>query len=274
MTVAVLFVTGFVSVVVVFVLERNEATRAFASAITTPLRILPTFNLGDGFIKLNKNYLLQEIRGTGEDVFDSAVAGAALRAMTISVPVFFVALLLVDAFSLPFIVSRVSEKFAVLNELRNQSDPDGSVTEEGEEEETRSAVAVAKNVWKSYAPASGYLGRLLSGLFWLIRWFRFALVAKDPPKDAGNKGQCRHAVRGVSVTLQQDEILAVVGSNGCGKSSLLGVLSGEIRPTHGSVALEKENRQLCFLPWLLLAQRSRIGLCPQVSRCTSFYERS
>lgn len=46
------------------------------------------------------------------------------------------------------------------------------------------------------------------------------------------------ALRGVDLTLRPGELLAVVGPNGAGKSSLLGCLSGAIRPTSGSVRIE------------------------------------
>lgn len=45
------------------------------------------------------------------------------------------------------------------------------------------------------------------------------------------------AVDGVDLTLSRGEFLVVFGPNGAGKSSLLGMLGGALRPTHGSVSV-------------------------------------
>ena len=43
---------------------------------------------------------------------------------------------------------------------------------------------------------------------------------------------------GVDITLQEGEVLGLLGRNGVGKSTLLRVLIGLLRPTHGSVSLD------------------------------------
>ncbi|MDT0203857.1 ABC transporter ATP-binding protein [Nocardioides sp. AE5] len=45
------------------------------------------------------------------------------------------------------------------------------------------------------------------------------------------------AIRGVSFTVEQDELFCVIGPNGAGKTSIFNVLSGVYRPQQGSVAL-------------------------------------
>lgn len=49
-----------------------------------------------------------------------------------------------------------------------------------------------------------------------------------------------NAVRGVSVTVGQGKITAVLGANGAGKTSLLSSISGLVRPVSGSVLLNGE----------------------------------
>ena len=47
-----------------------------------------------------------------------------------------------------------------------------------------------------------------------------------------------HAVRGVSIELAEGEIVAVLGANGAGKSSLLRAVLGLVRPAGGSVLFD------------------------------------
>lgn len=54
-------------------------------------------------------------------------------------------------------------------------------------------------------------------------------------QDAGRRFGDRDVVSGVSLTLRAGEVLGVVGPNGGGKSTLLLLLAGLLRPTSGSV---------------------------------------
>jgi ABC-type branched-subunit amino acid transport system ATPase component len=47
-----------------------------------------------------------------------------------------------------------------------------------------------------------------------------------------------HALRDVTVALDQGEILAVIGPNGSGKTTLINVISAVIRPTSGEVRMD------------------------------------
>ncbi|HSK88617.1 MAG TPA: ABC transporter ATP-binding protein [Anaerolineales bacterium] len=47
-----------------------------------------------------------------------------------------------------------------------------------------------------------------------------------------------HALKGVSFHLEQGEIVALIGANGAGKSTVLNTISGILRPQEGSVSFE------------------------------------
>lgn len=80
------------------------------------------------------------------------------------------------------------------------------------------------------------------------------------------------ALGGISMSVTQGEIVAVVGGSGCGKSTMLRVVSGLERPTHGRVTLDgaeiaapHEKIGIVFqeprlLPWLSVADNVGFGL--------------
>jgi branched-chain amino acid transport system ATP-binding protein len=47
-----------------------------------------------------------------------------------------------------------------------------------------------------------------------------------------------HALKGVSLTVDEGEIVTLIGSNGAGKSTTLRTISGLLRPRHGDVLLQ------------------------------------
>ena len=47
-----------------------------------------------------------------------------------------------------------------------------------------------------------------------------------------------HALSGVSLQVEEGEIVALIGANGAGKSTTLNTISGIVRPRHGSVRLD------------------------------------
>jgi branched-chain amino acid transport system ATP-binding protein len=49
-----------------------------------------------------------------------------------------------------------------------------------------------------------------------------------------------HALKGISVTVEQGEIVTLIGANGAGKSTTLKTISGLLRPRHGEITFEGE----------------------------------
>ncbi len=50
-----------------------------------------------------------------------------------------------------------------------------------------------------------------------------------------------HALKGVSLTVEQGEIVALIGANGAGKTTTLKTISGQIHPHQGEILLEGEH---------------------------------
>ena len=50
-----------------------------------------------------------------------------------------------------------------------------------------------------------------------------------------------HALRGVSLTVEEGEIVSLIGANGAGKTTTLRTITGLLQPRHGEVILEGEN---------------------------------
>jgi branched-chain amino acid transport system permease protein len=60
------------------------------------------------------------------------------------------------------------------------------------------------------------------------------VVASDVAKDFGGV----HALRGVSMSVSEGELVGLVGPNGSGKTTLVNLISGVFAPSSGSIALE------------------------------------
>jgi branched-chain amino acid transport system ATP-binding protein len=54
-----------------------------------------------------------------------------------------------------------------------------------------------------------------------------------------------HALKGVSMTVEQGEIVTLIGGNGAGKSTSLRTISGLLHPRQGAVTFQGENLQAC-----------------------------
>lgn len=71
------------------------------------------------------------------------------------------------------------------------------------------------------------------------------------------------AVNGVSLSIEQGEFVAIVGSSGSGKSTLLHMLGGVDRPTSGRVLIENEDIYQMNDDKLAIFRRRQVGLIYQ-----------
>ena len=60
------------------------------------------------------------------------------------------------------------------------------------------------------------------------------MVATDVAKDFGGV----HALRGVSMTVGEGELLGLVGPNGSGKTTLVNLISGSFPPSSGTISVD------------------------------------
>jgi putative ABC transport system ATP-binding protein len=67
---------------------------------------------------------------------------------------------------------------------------------------------------------------------------RIAIEVRDLRKDYGTGATLVHALRGVDLTIEHGEFVAVMGPSGSGKSTMLHILGALESPTSGTVSVE------------------------------------
>ena len=85
------------------------------------------------------------------------------------------------------------------------------------------------------------------------------LQAKDLTKTYGSGETVVHALRGVNLSVEKGEFVAVVGTSGSGKSTLLHMLGGLDRPTSGSVTVDGKDIFSLKDEALTIFRRRKIG---------------
>ena len=66
------------------------------------------------------------------------------------------------------------------------------------------------------------------------------LEIRDVGKTYGSGDKVTHALRSISFSIAERELVCVVGPSGCGKTTLLKCIAGLMRPTRGEVLLHGE----------------------------------
>src|SRR6187549_2019942 len=76
-----------------------------------------------------------------------------------------------------------------------------------------------------------------------------------------------HAIDGVTLSIAPGELVGLIGPNGSGKTTLLDTISGQVRPTRGTVRLDGES-----LNGRLPEARAKRGVVRSFQDCRLFPE--
>jgi putative ABC transport system ATP-binding protein len=85
------------------------------------------------------------------------------------------------------------------------------------------------------------------------------LVARDLVKSYRNDGAEQAVLRGVSMTVEPGEWVAIMGPSGCGKSTLLHLLGGLDDPDDGTVVLGDDDLSHLGVAARAVLRRKRVG---------------
>lgn len=299
--IGIVFITGFVSVNAYYIMSSIDDTQAIAEAMVPVFRSWPAFNLGEGFIRMSRAYWEKRVLFIDRSPFDWEVAGKSLTLVyMIAVPYFTLLLILEYAhdggaggvfgrllrYTRGFFEScmlriygvRKAETGLLLDDGLNDSAAghDDDVEEErltisqNASEFQKSSSVLFVNLWKVYPPSVGLFGVLISTLrrafatvfccFCRINAVKKTEAEREEERRAY---QPKRAVRGVATAVRTGEPFALLGANGAGKTSILGVLTGDIPATSGHVYVAGHDITGEELNGATEA-RKHIGPCPQV----------
>lgn len=85
------------------------------------------------------------------------------------------------------------------------------------------------------------------------------LETKNLKKVYGTGDAQVHALRGINVTVQRGEFIAIVGTSGSGKSTFLNIIGGLDIPTSGEVIVDQKNLSKLSDNELTIFRRRKIG---------------
>jgi putative ABC transport system ATP-binding protein len=90
------------------------------------------------------------------------------------------------------------------------------------------------------------------------------IQTRDLTKTFGNNGVAVHALRGIDLTVDQGEFLALIGPSGSGKSTLMAILGCLDKPTTGSYVFDGARVDGLSNPELARIRNQKIGFIFQL----------
>ena len=100
------------------------------------------------------------------------------------------------------------------------------------------------------------------------------------------KGETVHALKDLNFKLKKGELLTVLGHSGCGKTTLLNIAAGFLRPTSGNITLNGKEidgpgvergmvfQQGALFEWLTVAENVNFGLRMKKKRSYRNFKKS
>lgn len=85
------------------------------------------------------------------------------------------------------------------------------------------------------------------------------IILENIIKDYSNKEQVTHALRGIDVTIQDGEFVAIVGTSGSGKSTLLNIIGAMDHATSGKYIFDGKEITSCNLKELHKFRKENIS---------------
>lgn len=261
---SLLFLFGFVAVNAYFMMSQLDSTKDVAANLLPFFRLSPPFLLGEGFVNLASAFWEREILGSKNKPLDWDVTGKQIAILFLLAPFYFTILMFLEFAGeggsggiLGRWIRNVRRhaEDAKLNRLvtshgrtrsegslhkKTEDSADDNVLREAELAEKLSsqenaAPLVIRHLWKVYAPTIS------------------CRMSQRP----------RLAVRGINLIVPHGEVLALLGSNGCGKSTTIGMITGDVPATSGEVIVAGHD-MTGVTPSGVTNGRKYIGLCPQV----------
>ena len=109
----------------------------------------------------------------------------------------------------------------------------------------------------------------------LNRWWARVRGKEDPylkigeVNDRTKKGDSRFvwALKDISFSVEQGDVVGIIGKNGAGKTTLLKLLTGKLQPTEGSVTLGT-NVELSFFDQLRSEMKPELTVAENVASVT------
>ena len=202
---------------------------------------IPTFNLAFGLLKIQNVQVISILNSMGQDVlspWDPKIARHEVYWLLASTPIYFLLLLLIQFLSeSPMLGGMIANLLQRnVNSYKEITDWDDDVVQENNR---------CNNIVNSQSPSS-FPPILVNGL--KKQYGIFNRFHREP----------KLAVRGVSFTVEPGVCFGLLGVNGAGKTSTLGMVSGEFPPSEGQAWLATKS---------IMSQARQvkrvIGYCPQ-----------
>jgi ABC-type Na+ transport system ATPase subunit NatA len=260
------FMTGFVMVLAYYIMINVPSTKEVGYQLVHFFRFFPPYNVGEGLINLSVTYYRNTLKNRHIGYFEWEITGRNIVFMLVEGVGYFLAVLLTE-FSLLQRLGHWLEGNRV-SLIPPPPPPRLGVDQDVAEEQERVKHIPIVDLARASAQSSGAEMAALVGestdpedappgtasqpaRALLIR----GLLKTYPPTLLG--GTPKHAVRGVSLACSDGERFGLLGINGAGKTTILGILTGDLQPTAGEVYIGGK-------PLSDPGTMSMIGYCPQV----------